>query len=176
MFKNRLVVILAAGAVLLVAAFILGTGNATSAVASDLSDYGLRHPNAAIPVAITGASDFIERHPELLKPGNTVDLTDYAARHPAVAVERSFPGKEMDDRVATTVGIDGRFAGKAKDDVVARASDASDWFERHQNMLNAAVAAEFSNDYAQRHPETLKPGNAVDLSDWFQRHPSWTTN
>jgi hypothetical protein len=56
----------------------LNAGNA-----ADLSDYYQRHPSSASPTNAT-ASDWFERHPEVLKAGNAADLSDYYQRHQSV--------------------------------------------------------------------------------------------
>ena len=54
--------------------------NAANAV--DLSDYFQRHPTVMTLSDTTGAIDYIQRHPDSLKPGNAVDLADWFLRHP----------------------------------------------------------------------------------------------
>ena len=66
-------------------------GSNAAVIADIAGDFALRHPgwtvsvqNAAVPVTgVTEASDYFERHPELVLPvKNPADLTDYFLRHP----------------------------------------------------------------------------------------------
>jgi hypothetical protein len=165
MLNNRLIGIVVVGTVLVIAALLSGTGTATSAAvapgAKDLSDYALRHPGA-------------ER-----------DLSDYALRHPGTAVEISFPGKEMDDRVTANTGsfrgkeMDdgavvniGSFRGKEMDDGAVVNIGTVGRFPG--KVKDDAVAKGGASDWFERHIDALSAANAADLSDYMQRHPTAT--
>jgi hypothetical protein len=47
-------------------------------------------------------------------------------------------------------------------------ADLSDYFLRHRGSAISADTA--GSDWFERHPESLKAGNAADLSDYYQRH------
>lgn len=109
--------------------------------------------------AAAEASDYAQRHPEVLRPENLVDLSDYYQRHPNAAV--------------TATSTDG----------------ASDWFERHPEAIRRMGSPDLSDyylrhptapqparvsgadDYALRHLELLRRGNQVDF-DGLRLDPS----
>ena len=125
MLNKRLIVILAATALLVVAAVRIQTGAVVSAVGptgADLSDYYQRHPGLTIAME-TVPSDELQQNPEILIAGNAVAVSDYFQRHP----ELLKPGNTV---------------------------DLSDWFQRHSDSLKLGNAVDLS-DWSLRHPESI---------------------
>ena len=117
MFKNRLIVVLSAIGLCLVVAgsqvqiAVADCDNAPSAI------YATGCTNALIPV--TGAAgDYIERHPEMLRPGNAIDLSDYYQRHPTY-------------KIAKPADVTDYFLRHPEMLRTSSAVDLSDWFLRH---------------------------------------------
>ncbi len=139
MLNIRLAALIVVIAVLGATAVAFAAGNATSS-------------DAPQPMA----SDWFERHPELVRGAQAMDLSDYYLRHPGSNVSVQGAASDWFERHPEVMNA-------------ANAVDLSDYFQRHPTALILSDAG--ATDYFQRHPDSLRPGNVVDLSDWFQRHP-----
>ena len=53
---------------------------------------------------------------------------------------------------------------------VTSSSEASDYFQRHTELIVPAGGAVDVTDYFLRHPERNAPTDTIDLSDYFLRH------
>ena len=89
MFRNRVLILMAAVAMAMASAFVVRAALATAAGNGDRSDYGLGQSELAQVAAGPDLSDYAFRHPigaegirELAQASARPDLSDYAFRHP----------------------------------------------------------------------------------------------
>ena len=132
MFRDKILYVVVALVLAILAALTVRAELATSAIAvggQDNSDYGLRHPNLAVPAGAPGASDWFERHPDSLNAANAVDLSDYAQRHPEVL--KSAGPASMDDWFQ-------RHPEMLKS---TGAAGVEDWFQRHPDSIQGKSPA-----------------------------------
>ena len=103
------------------------------------------------PVAggVDTTSDYYQRHPELsMSSSSAVDVAgDFYLRHPGWA----------SDIQSVTIPVTG-------------ATEASDYFQRHAELVLPVKINVDTTDYFTRHPELLLPAETTDLSDYFLRH------
>jgi hypothetical protein len=103
-------------------------------------------PMPVIGVSAVG-SDYYERHLELRVPG-LIDMSgDFFRRHPEWAAN-------VQSAAIPVTGL----------------SEASDYFQRHSELIAPAGIAVDATDYFLRHPELSVPAETVELSDYFLRH------
>ncbi|MBI5035158.1 MAG: hypothetical protein HZB51_31925 [Chloroflexi bacterium] len=173
MSNKRLSVIIAAIALLAIAAGVIQfTG-------VDLTDYFQRHPNAAIPVTGGVAMDYLQRHPEVIQSQASVELLDFAQRHlpeAASAAKATDYIERHPELLKARVPADLSDWIQRHPEALSKTMNEANDFDRMTGTYLpgmqglASVRVDEATDYIERHSEMLRSKNAADLSDWFQRH------
>lgn len=166
MSHDRLLFVLITVALAILAAFTFRAGVATSAemdAVQGRADLTLQPPNSAIPAPAPGvydlaqgASDWFQRHPEVLSATGTGDQSDYFLRHRGSTVPVNSGASDWFERHPEVLRS-------------AQPIDRSDYALRHPELLKSVAPASM-DDYFLRHPGSAAAQNTTGMDDWFLRH------